>query len=180
MASKFQPQYALLLRISSIASLFAGLAILFSLSYDILHNHLFLLTPAYLEVQFIACLVLLFDFAAHWIAANNHSRYFWRNLVFLLVSIPFLNIALWSGVELSREWYFILKMPLPRALPKASLTQKIPAAAFAPFFAIYSRSSGANTRSIKCSCSSRRTKRELSSMSMPTFIIRVCQRDGKS
>ena len=110
MASKFQPQYALLLRISSIASLFAGLAILFSLSYDILHNHLFLLTPAYLEVQFIACLVLLFDFAAHWIAANNHSRYFWRNLVFLLVSIPFLNIALWSGVELSREWYFILKI----------------------------------------------------------------------
>ena len=116
MANKFQLQYALLLRISSIASLIAGLAILFSLSYDILHNHLFLLTPAYLEVQFVACLVLLIDFALHWIAADNHTRYFWRNIVFLLVSIPFLNIALWSGVELSREWYFILKMaPLIRS-----------------------------------------------------------------
>ena len=116
MATNFRPQYSSLLRVTSIASLFTGLAILISLSYDILHNRQFLITPAYLEVQFIACLVLIMDFVLHWYAAYDRKRYFWRNLIFLLVSIPLLNIALWSGVELSREWYFILKMaPLIRA-----------------------------------------------------------------
>jgi len=56
------------------------------------------------------------DFTLHLFAAYDRRRYFWRNLVFLLVSIPLLNIVLWSGVELSREWYFVLKMaPLIRA-----------------------------------------------------------------
>ena len=65
MATNFRPQYSSLLRVTSIASLFAGLAILISLSYDILHNRQFLITPAYLEVQFIACLVLIMDFVLH-------------------------------------------------------------------------------------------------------------------
>lgn len=116
MMQKYLPQYAPILRTTSIATLIAGLAILVSLSYDILHNHLFLITPAYLEVQFIACLVLIMDFVLHWYAARDRARYFRRNCLFLLVSIPFLNIALWSGAELSREWYFVLKMaPLIRA-----------------------------------------------------------------
>ncbi len=116
MANNFRTQYSLLLRIASIASMLAGLAIIVSLSYDILYNHLFAITPAYLEVQLIACLVLMMDFALHWFAAHNRSRYFWHNIVFLLVSIPFLNIVQWSGIELSREWYFALKMaPLIRA-----------------------------------------------------------------
>ena len=116
MTNQFRQQYAPILRVTSIASMLAGLAILISLSYDILHNHLFAITPAYLEVQLIACLVLIMDFVLHWYAAYDRKRYFWRNLVLLLVSIPFLNIVLWSGAELSREWYFVLKMaPLIRA-----------------------------------------------------------------
>lgn len=116
MTTEFRSQYTPILRVTNIASMIAGLAIIVSLSYDILHNHLFVITPAYLEVQFIACLILLMDFSLHLLAAYDRKRYFWRNFVFLLVSIPLLNIVLWSGVELSREWYFILKMaPLIRA-----------------------------------------------------------------
>ncbi len=116
MTTQFRSQYTPFLRTTSIASMLAGLAIIISLSYDILRNNLFVITPAYLEVQFIACLVLLMDFTLHLFAAYDRRQYLRRNFVFLLVSIPLLNIVLWSGVELSREWYFVLKMaPLVRA-----------------------------------------------------------------
>lgn len=116
MSKKFRPQYAHVLRVTSVASMIAGLAIIISLSYDILNNHQFLVTPAYLEVQFIACMVLIMDFVLHWFAAYDRARYLRRNFAFLLVSIPLLNVAIWGGMELSREWYFVLKMaPLIRA-----------------------------------------------------------------
>lgn len=122
MVKQFRPQYASLLRVTNIASMIAGLAIIISLSYDILRNHLFVITPAYLEVQLIACLVLIMDFVVHWYAAHDRARYFRRNCIFLLVSIPFLNIALWSGANLSREWYFVLKMaPLIRSFAAVAI-----------------------------------------------------------
>lgn len=104
------------LRVMNIATLLAGLAILISLSFDILRNHSFVITPAYLEIQFIACLILIADFFLHLFAADNPAQFLRRNFIFLLVSIPLLNIALWSGWDLSREWYLVLKAaPLIRA-----------------------------------------------------------------
>ncbi len=104
------------LHLSNIATLIGGIVILLSLSYDILHNNGYILTPAYLEIQFVVCLVFIADFVLHWVSAERPARFFWRNWIFLLVSIPMLNIALWCGCHLSQEWYLILKAaPLIRA-----------------------------------------------------------------
>lgn len=99
------------------ATLAGGVIILLSLSYDIIHNRGYVLSPAYLDIQLIICMVFIGDFIVHWLSAPDPARYFRRNVIFLLVSIPFLNIVHWCGATPSRDWNIILKAaPLIRSL----------------------------------------------------------------
>lgn len=76
---------------------------------EILSNH------KYMQFQFWVCLVFIADFIVDFYYANNKRRYFWTHLLFLVISIPYLNIINYFGVELSQEANFFIRfIPLAR------------------------------------------------------------------
>ena len=94
----------------------AGMVLLAALSWEIIGGRESHFSPVYLKVQFAVCLLFLLDFFVEWAAAERRGRFFWRNLLFLLISIPWLNILNWSGIEVTRDWGVIVGlMPVLRA-----------------------------------------------------------------
>lgn len=85
-------------------SLLAGVVLLVALSIEIIGGDNRYFSRGYLTVQFVVCCVFLVDFFTLWAADTHKWRYFWRNLLFLLLSIPYLNIVDWMGIDLPRPW----------------------------------------------------------------------------
>ena len=56
----------------------------------------------YLLLQLAVCCAFLFDWFVHCISNPAPRRYFWAHLLFLLLSIPWLNMVVWSGADVSR------------------------------------------------------------------------------
>lgn len=92
-----------------VLTLIGGLVILFTLSWDIIRIENYLLSPSFLELQLIVCIVFLADFFARLSLAEDKGRFFLRNLFLLLVSIPYLNILQWCNADLSRTAYIVAK-----------------------------------------------------------------------
>ena len=82
----------------------AGLVLLAALSWEIIAGDHVHMSGTYLTIQFIVCLVFLCDFFVRWTAAERRTRFFWRNLPFLLLSVPYLNILAWSGLRMTHDW----------------------------------------------------------------------------
>lgn len=94
-----------------ILSLLAALVLIVALSVEIIGgDNIADFSPWYLGVQFAVCLVFIADFATNWSMSENRPRYFARNLIVLLLSIPYLNIIRWSGAEMTREWSMVVGM----------------------------------------------------------------------
>ena len=94
----------------------AGLVLLAALSWEIIAGDHVHMSGTYLTFQFIVCLVFLCDFFVRWTAAERRTRFFWRNLPFLLLSVPYLNILAWSGLRMTHEWAILVGLiPLLRA-----------------------------------------------------------------
>ena len=104
-----------LLRVLNILVLAGSIAILVILSLEMLNN----LEPydslLFMRVQLWVCIVFLLDFVVRFIASERKGRFLWRNLFFLVVSIPFLNIAQYFDLQMSDTLYYFAKaMPLIR------------------------------------------------------------------
>ena len=94
----------------------AGLVLLAALSWEIIAGDHVHLSRTYLTIQLIVCLIFLCDFFARWAAAPRRTCFFWRNLLFLLLSVPYLNILAWSGVHMTHDWGVLVSLiPLLRA-----------------------------------------------------------------
>ena len=94
----------------------AGLALLAAVSWEVIGGDRLRFSPLFLGVQFIVCLIFLCDFFVRWAAAERKGRFFFRNLPFLLLSVPYLNLMLWSGAEPSRSVGMLIGLiPLLRA-----------------------------------------------------------------
>ena len=94
----------------------AGLVLLAALSWEIIAGDHVHMSGTYLTIQFIVCLVFLCDFFVRWTAAERRTRFFWRNLPFLLLSVPYLNILAWSGLRMTHDWAILVGLiPLLRA-----------------------------------------------------------------
>ena len=66
-------------------------------------------------MQLVVCMIFIIDYIVQTMMARNPNRYFRRNIVLLLVSIPYLNILQWGGAELPRGVYILLKcLPMVR------------------------------------------------------------------
>lgn len=106
-----------IIRITNIVSLIAGVAIVVSLSMDILTVGSYTLDAGYLEVQLAACIIFLFDFFVRLADAPNKGRFWAANWFMLMVCIPYLNIVGWLGIEPGKDWYIVLKsLPIIRAI----------------------------------------------------------------
>lgn len=100
----------------SVLRVIAGVVLLVALSWEIIGGDHIHLSQTYLTIQFVVCVVFLCDFFIRWGAATRKSRFFWRNLLFLVISIPWLNILDWSGARMTHDWGLLVGlMPLLRA-----------------------------------------------------------------
>ena len=112
--SDFQP---LPLKILNVLSLLAGASLLVAVSWEILLGDPRHYSTDYLLLQGVVCVIFLADFFVRMLMADHRWRFFFRNLYFFLLSVPYLNIVDWMGVELTHAEAMLMGLvPLLRAL----------------------------------------------------------------
>lgn len=105
------------LQVLNVLSLLAGLALLVAFSWEILAGDPRHYSGDYLLLQGVVCVIFLADFFAQMWASDRRWHFFFSNLYFLLLSIPYLNIIRWTGLELTHEQATLVSfVPLLRAL----------------------------------------------------------------
>lgn len=103
----------------SFVTLLAGIALLVSVSYEIITGNHEVFSDWYLTTQLCVCIVFMADFFIRLGVTDkdDRSRYFWRNLPYFLLSVPYLNIIDWFDLPLDREWTMLIGIiPLLRTL----------------------------------------------------------------
>lgn len=81
-----------------------------------LENKSFLTDDNYMHFQFWVCILFLVDIIAEWSVSPSKWKYFYRHILFIIVSIPYLNILQWVGIELPPQVMYLIKLiPLLRA-----------------------------------------------------------------
>ena len=83
--------------------LLMSLFLVISISIDTFHNIPFLNQGSYLKIQFWICMFFLFDFLLEFFLSKEKGRYFTSHFIFLLVSIPYLNIIDFYHITFSPE-----------------------------------------------------------------------------
>lgn len=111
---KNTPEMRLARRLDVVA-IIASILLLVSFSLDVVRRKSYILSPGVEELQLIVCMIFITDFVVQMMLSSNPQRYFRRNLLLLLVSIPYLNMLEWGGVLLPKWAYILLKcLPLVR------------------------------------------------------------------
>lgn len=104
-----------LTRILGTVNVAGGLVLLAAMSREILGGDRARFSDLYLHVQLVVCSLFLADFVVRWLAAERRGRFFARHCLFFLISIPYLNLIGWSGLQLPREAAMLIGlMPLVR------------------------------------------------------------------
>jgi len=99
------------------ATLIAAVALLVALSYEILWGNHARFSQGYMNLQLAVCAIFLLDFAVRISAEERKWHFLQRNVLFLLLSVPYLNIVEWLGVPPPREWSIVLTtIPILRML----------------------------------------------------------------
>ncbi|MEG1684337.1 MAG: potassium channel family protein [Bacteroides sp.] len=95
--------------------LFLSLFLIISISIDTFKNIAFNTQGSYLKMQFWICVFFLFDFVLEFFLSDEKWRYLSSHFLFLLVSIPYLNIIEYYHFTFSLEVTFFLRfIPLLR------------------------------------------------------------------
>ncbi|MDE6801183.1 MAG: potassium channel family protein [Muribaculaceae bacterium] len=114
----FKPAHrgdAILKAFNFVVLILSGLLIVW-ITLDTFNNVNFLESHHYMTFQFWVCIVFIADFFVGLFYADRKWRYFRRRLIFLLLSIPYLNIIHHTGMQLDHgEVYFLRFIPLARA-----------------------------------------------------------------
>ncbi len=99
-----------LLHLLHLVRLLAGLVLLVAFSWEILLGSSHHLSAGYMQLQLVVCLLFLLDVAVSWAFSEQRKRFFVRHLLYLVLSIPWLNLIAWSGVHLPRPWQVLAGM----------------------------------------------------------------------
>lgn len=83
-------------------NLIAGIALLVGVSIEVLTGNHHTYSEWYMWLQLVVCIIFIVDFASALTARNSVGRYYMLNLLFLIISIPYLNILDWLNVVPSR------------------------------------------------------------------------------
>lgn len=85
------------------------------ISYDSFKNIPFLQNKAYMTFQLWTCIVFILAFFIEMYLSDNRKHFFWHGLIFLLLSIPYLNIINAFDIRLnSNTLYLVRFIPLAR------------------------------------------------------------------
>lgn len=76
----------------------------------------------FLQIQYWICLLYLLDYVLRFIGAKHKVKFFFRNIVLLIISIPFMNILIHYNVQLDHEWTIIIRtLPIIRGIYAISI-----------------------------------------------------------
>ncbi|MDE6073563.1 MAG: two pore domain potassium channel family protein [Muribaculaceae bacterium] len=76
----------------------------------------FLVDSAYLKFQFWVCVLFMIDIAVEWYYSPKKLKYLIGHSLFILISIPYLNIIDYFGIHLPGEVMYLLRfVPMIRA-----------------------------------------------------------------
>ncbi|MEG1750019.1 MAG: potassium channel family protein [Tannerellaceae bacterium] len=96
--------------------LILSLFLIVYISVDTFNNIPFITQSSYLQIQFWICAFFIADFVLEFFLAKRKWHYLATHLVFLIVSIPYLNIIHYYQIEFSAEIsYFLRFIPLARS-----------------------------------------------------------------
>lgn len=96
--------------------LILSLFLVVSITHDTFNNIPFLSEQSYLIIQFWICMFFIFVFFLEMYLARNRWEFFASHFVFLLVSIPYLNIIDYYGFSFSHETNYIIRfIPMIRS-----------------------------------------------------------------
>ncbi len=123
----------------NIAVLVLSLLLIVFISIDTFENVNFLESHRYMTFQLWVCIFFILDFFVGLFHSGNKKSYFWQRIVFLLLSIPYLNIIGLLDIPLSHTaLYFIRFVPLARsALALAIVTGYVSSNAITNLFISY-------------------------------------------
>lgn len=86
------------------------------ITYDSLLNISFVADPRYLRVQFWICLYFMADVLLEAALSPRHWHTLWRNMLFLLVCVPYLNIISHYHLSVPPVLQYVLRfLPMLRA-----------------------------------------------------------------
>ncbi|MDE5869173.1 MAG: potassium channel family protein, partial [Muribaculaceae bacterium] len=98
-----------------IVVLLLSLLLIGMISYDSFKNTTFYEEYSFQKWQFWICMVFILAFFIELAVSENKWRFFWTNLIFLLVSIPYQAIIYHYQIQLSQEVSYLIRyMPLIR------------------------------------------------------------------
>lgn len=82
-----------------ISVLAASVIMIVWITHDTIEAISFLSNPGYLHFQFWVCMLFLLDIIVDWIFSPKKWKYLASHILFILVSIPYLNIVEWMGIH---------------------------------------------------------------------------------
>ena len=96
--------------------LLLSLFLIVDISIDTFNNIPFISQTSYLKTQFWICMFFIADFILEFFLSKDKIHYLQTHFLFLLVSIPYLNIINYYDLTLSAEvTYFLRFIPLVRS-----------------------------------------------------------------
>lgn len=102
-------------RILHMGILILSVGLIVFISYEIFNDVAFLNDKAYMTFQLCVCIFFIVDYLLCTLLAENPRRYALRNIGFLLISIPYLNIIDFIGWNPNPEiLYYVRFIPLIR------------------------------------------------------------------
>ncbi|MGQ8870131.1 ion channel [Myroides sp. TSA_177.3] len=86
-----------------------------SISIDTFSNISYLTGDTYMKIQLWICIYFLLSLFIEFILSKKKSKFFWNNIIFILISIPYLNLFEAFDISFSSEMkYFFRFIPLIR------------------------------------------------------------------
>lgn len=98
-----------LAKILNVFTIICSMLILFSLSYDILYGWDMNTIPSFLHLQLFVCIIFMLDLVVRFFLSDNKWRFMSFNWIIFLISIPVLNLIMWTGIQLSPGWMMLIK-----------------------------------------------------------------------
>ena len=99
-----------------VLNLLAGAALIIGISIEVFTGNHHTYSSWYLWLQFFACIIFILDFARALFISKGSYRHNLLNILFLLISIPYLNICEWIHYSPHRAFAIVLSaLPLLRA-----------------------------------------------------------------
>lgn len=95
--------------------LLLSVALVTFIAYDTLNAIPFAENSSYMTFQLWVCIVFMLDFVIGLVFARRKWRYVARRWLFLLISIPFLNIIDAINLDIPNQWLYLIRfIPLIR------------------------------------------------------------------